>query len=82
MNTKFYQQDIERVMKENNCYYDWFIHNDGTIEINVEWGDWKHGHRFLVYIMRKANYRHISEIVTEEDGSDTFSATHKFRYGA
>ena len=82
MNTTFYEQDIKRIFKENECYYDWSIDSfDGTIEINVEWGDWKHDHLFLKHIMWKNHYRQTNEVVTEEDGSDTYSAIHYFKYG-
>lgn len=82
MNTKFYEQDVQRIFKENECWYEWWVNTDGSIEIKVEWGDWKHDHLFLKYIMRKNHYRHIDEVVTEEDGSDTYSAIHTFKYGA
>jgi hypothetical protein len=83
MNVTFYEQDIKRIFKENDCYYDYDIDiTDGTIEVNVEWGDWKHDHLFLRYIMKQNHYRQIDEEVTEEDGSDTYSAIHYFKYGA
>ena len=83
MNIAFYEEDIQRIFKENECHYDYDIcPNNGTIVVCVEWGDWKHDHAFLNYIMRKNHYRCIDEVVTEEDGSDTYSATHYFKYGA
>ena len=82
MNIAFYEQDIKRIFKENECYYEYNIcANDGTIVVYVEWGDWKHDHAFLNYIMRENHYRCIDEVVTEENGSDTYSATHVFKYG-
>ena len=82
MNITFYKEDVKRIFKENNLTYEWWVNFDGTIVVNVEWGDWKHDHAFLNYIMRKNHYRCIDEVVTEEDGSDTYSATHYFKYGA
>jgi hypothetical protein len=83
MNIAFYTQDIQRIFKENNCYYDYDIDfKDGTISVYVEWGDWKHDHIFLKHIMWENHYRQIEEVVTEEDGSDCYSATHYFKYGA
>ena len=82
MNIAFYKEDVKRIFKENNLTYEWWVNFDGTIVVNVEWGDWKHDHAFLNYIMRKNHYRCIDEVVTEEDGSDTYSATHYFKYGA
>ena len=82
MNIAFYKEDVKKIFKENNLTYEWWVNFDGTIVVNVEWGDWKHDHAFLNYIMRKNHYRGIDEVVTEEDGSDTYSATHYFKYGA
>lgn len=82
MNITFYKQDIQRIFKENQCYYDYDIDfNDGTIEVHIDWGDWKHDHLFLKHIMWKNHYRQTNEVVTEEDGSDAYSATHYFKYG-
>ena len=81
MNTLFYEQDVQRIMKENDCHYDWDINTDGSIEIVIEWGDWKHDHIWLKHIMRKNHYRCVDEVVTEEDGGDAYSSVHVFKYG-
>ena len=72
------EQDIKRIFKKNELYYDYSIRIDGTIEVNVEWGDWKHDHSYLDYIMKNNGYSLKSEIVTEEDGSDCYSSIHLF----
>lgn len=82
MNITFYKEDIKRIFKENNLHYDWDISpNDGTIEVYIDWGDWKHDHIFLKNVMWKNHYRQIDEIVTEEDETDAYSAIHYFKYG-
>lgn len=81
MNITFYKEDVKRIFKENNLTYEWWVNFDGTIVVNIIWGDWKHDHGFLKYIMRKNHYRCISENVTEEDGDDAYSAEYKFKYG-
>ena len=49
--------------------------------ICVEWGDWKHDHLALEQIAEEATQPiKTSEVVTEEDGSDCFSADHYFYY--
>jgi hypothetical protein len=70
--------DIQRIFKENEMWYEWSVDFDGTVEINVEWGDWKHDHLRLKYIMKENGYCPIDENVTEEDGSDAYSAVHTF----
>lgn len=82
MNVQFYKDDVKRIFKENDCFYEWWVNFDGSIEVSVDWGDWKHDHLFLRYIMRKNHYRETNVVVTEEDGSDAYSAIHTFKYGA
>ncbi len=82
MNITFYEQDIKRIFKENELCYEYAVNNNGTIEVHIDWGDWKHDHLFIKYIMWKNHYRQINEVVTEEDGSDSYSSVHYFKYGA
>lgn len=53
---------------------------DGKITVDIEWGDWKHEHGYLKYLMNQNGYIHLSEEVTEEDGSDCYSASHTFMF--
>ena len=47
---------------------------DGDIILNIPWGDWKHDHQRADYLMKQKGYVLEREEVTEEDGSDTYSA--------
>ena len=59
------------------------------IEVQIDWGDWKHEHKRLDYIMYDiiyeynpklaSNFYKEKEEVTDEDGSDTYSAKHIYR---
>ena len=80
MNTKFYEQDVQRIFKEYNCWYEWWVNLDGTIEIKGEWGDWKHDHLYLDNVMKENGWNPIGTETTEEDGSDCYSALHTFKY--
>ena len=82
MNITFYKEDLKRIWNENNLTYDYFIQFDGSIDVYVKWGDWKHDHLFINFIMKKNNYRLVSETTTEENGDDAYSSIHKFSYGA
>lgn len=55
-----------------------FDHED-TVSIDIEWGDWKHNHRFLELFMEERGFDQLIEEVTDEDGSDTYSATHVYK---
>ena len=81
MNISFYEEDVKRIFKENNLTYEWWVVDNGNILVVVEWGDWKHDHAFLKYVMRKNHYRVVEEIVTESDETDAYSAEYEFKYG-
>ncbi len=54
----------------------------GVIDYSIEWGDWKHDHLYSEDLAKEffKEDLSISEDVTEEDGSDTYSATHEFSF--
>lgn len=51
---------------------------EGAVIVSVEWGDWKHSHAYLDKLMERLGYTKIHENVTEQDGSDCYSADHYF----
>lgn len=51
---------------------------EGTVIVSVEWGDWKHSHAYLDTLMKRLGYTKDDETVTEENGSDCYSADHYF----
>ena len=76
-------QEIQEYLKENEIFGEVAEWNN-QIVISIEWGDWKHDHAYLDYLV--TNYLILkgigyvaSEVVDEEDGSDCYSATHYFR---
>jgi hypothetical protein len=46
--------------------------------VSISWGDWKHEHLWARSLMSYLGYVEIGSKVTEEDGSDTYSAEHYF----
>lgn len=46
------------------------------ISVDISWGDWKHEHGFCDILMSYIDYRIINEVLTEENGSDCYSAIH------
>ena len=82
MDVTFCREDINRIFKENNLYYDYFIlSNNEMIGIIVEDGDWKHDHIRLNHIMLKNNYKLIKEEKIGTSDEDSYSSTHYFKYG-
>lgn len=49
-----------------------------AFSITIEWGDWKHDHGLCRSIMEDLGYLFLDENVTEEDGSDCYSAIHHY----
>ena len=55
----------------------------GVVRFKITWGDWKHSHLAFKCLFQKYfkergyNPLYISQDVTEEDGSDTYSAIHR-----
>lgn len=49
-----------------------------VISVSIEWGDWSHSHRWCVNLMSYLGYHEIGNEITEEDGSDCYSAIHHF----
>ena len=54
-----------------------------VVEIAIFWGDWKHEHGRLKYLMREKFEKencYFGQEVTEENGSDCYSAVHRFGF--
>lgn len=55
------------------------VHQCGqSVIIPISNGDWKHSHQWLDELMGRIEYKLQDETVTEEDGSDCYSADHKY----
>lgn len=81
MNKKQLQQEVEGILGGTHLSQRTTVEvtNDNHIVIGLFWGDWKHEHRHLEHVMKMNGYEQINENVTEEDGSDCYSAEHVFR---
>ena len=64
--------------RAHNCYYEIYILG-GCIEVDIRWGDWKHDHGFVDYIMSGLGLSKLDERITEEDQSDCYSSVHIYR---
>ena len=76
------QRLLDRAAKlfkeEYNTWYEMTTSN-GTVQVHIHWGDWKHDHAFVDYIFTQVlGAKHYSTDITEEDGSDCYSAIHTF----
>lgn len=69
---------IYNFLKDNGVYADVWKENGVAIAVSIEWGDWKHEHLWARDLMSYLGYVEIGSRVTEEDGSDCYSAEHYF----
>ena len=70
--------EIESYLNENGIYPDSIYTSGDQVEISFIFGDWKHEHGYCRNLMNKAGYAQANLKVTEEDGSDCFSAIHTY----
>ena len=71
--------NIYNYLKENEAYPDEVYKNgEGVVAVHIDWGDWKHEHAWCRDLMSYLGYACQSSIVTDDNGSDCYSATHYF----
>ena len=73
------ENKVEGVFKKHDLWYDYEITAPNTCTIFVEWGDWKHDHAYLDYLMEKYGFELVNEELTEDNGSDCYCASHYYR---
>lgn len=74
------KEKVKSIFATNGITHEWWVQDDGNVVVEVFWGDWKHDHWALEYVMAKNNFALIERIITEEDGTDAYSAEYVFRY--
>lgn len=84
MNIQSMEQKIHQLMKENYISGEIVDENQNKKMFAVEilWGDWKHEHGRLDWLMKEkfSNLRSVFTQTTEEDGSDCYSAIHYYYF--
>lgn len=70
---------VTRILKNGKLHGEVDIYPNGEVSVLIEWGDWKHEHGYLRYLMQQNGFTETDENVTEEDGSDCYSAIHTFK---
>ena len=78
-----YREELQQYLKSEG--FDYFVDEtfDGRLCIEIHRGDWKHEHRRADYLVRhffmdKGLGVHVEEMITDEDGSDCYSAEHYY----
>jgi hypothetical protein len=71
--------EIDAYLREQGIPCEVFAPKDNSfIDVNIEWGDWKHDHLCCDKLMEELGYTLDNECVTDEDGSDCYSSTHTY----
>lgn len=69
---------IDKYLSDNGIYGETYK-SDNIIIVDIEWGDWKHDHIWCENLMGYIGYSvACEEEVTDENGSDCYSARHYF----
>ncbi len=74
-------EKIYDLMKQNRLYGEIIEETENKIAIEISWGDWKHEHLRLDWLIEENfNLKGIQTETTEEDGSDCYSAIHYYYF--
>ena len=79
-------KQIIEFLKENDFGYAVYErYTENEIEMEINWGDWKHDHMRANYLVREALkgervWISWNEHITEQDGSDCYSAIHVWKF--
>jgi len=68
---------IEKMLQKNGVFADvWEVFP--AIRVEIHRGDWKHEHARAKWLIQEAGGTLISSSVTDDDGSDCYSAIYDF----
>ena len=73
-------EKVQELMDGENISAEVYQYMDlPVIAVDIRWGDWKHDHLRADYLMEeRTGFPKVNQKVTEEDGSDCYSATHYY----
>lgn len=84
MDTLTMEKKIHELMTEHRIMGEVVDYSEQKkmIAVEVIWGDWKHEHARLDWLVGEnfKNLRSIHTTTTEEDGSDCYSAIHYYYF--
>ncbi len=73
---------IYQHLQDNSMSVDDISEHNGTIEITIYLGDWKHSHKRLDYLMGQIDYELIKEVEEPNDDGvydDTYTSVHIYK---
>ena len=77
-----YGDRVAQITRGNGLNADVWEERNNVVAVEITWGDWKHQHAHLDYLIKEQmpELKKVVEEVTEEDGSDCYSAIHRFYF--
>lgn len=70
---------IHDFLDDNGVWSEVYTQCEGkVIVVDIDWGDWRHSHLWAKNLMEYLGYKEIGNKVTDDDGSDCYSAEHYF----
>ena len=72
-------QEIQAAFKEIGLSVEAIYQiEENEVLVCIPWGDWKHEHLACKQMMKRLGYTQVQEVITENNGSDCYSAEHTF----
>ena len=73
---------INEIMRKHNLHGEAYDESDRVVAVEIHWGDWKHNHLRLKWLVEEGmpDLKKVQEEVTEENGTDCYSAIHRFYF--
>ena len=71
-------ETIFSFLNDNGVWAEVYCQTNNIVVVNIDWGDWRHSHLWARDLMQYLGYVQVGEVVTEEDGSDCYSAEHTY----
>ena len=63
-------EKVQTILRNGELYGEVQTTADGKITVDIEWGDWKHEHVYLRYLMEQKGFIQTDEKITEENSND------------
>lgn len=75
-------EQISEILRNEDLCADVWDESENVVAVEINRGDWKHEHGFLLELVTEQmpGIKKVTCKVTEEDGSDCYSAIHRFYF--
>ena len=72
-------EKAQEILDRNGMSAECYPHHElPVVCVEIRWGDWKHDHQRCKWLLAQEGFVSFGEEITEDDGSDCYSAIHYF----